>query len=65
MAELVRELSLSKAQGPLFYLKGSTVYGRKPRGKSHSVVELAGFIRSKGYLYYIKNGDLWRAKIKR
>lgn len=65
MAERVRELGLVKGQGPLFYLKGKTVWGRKPRGKAHKVVELAGFFRSAGYLYYIKDGDLWRAKVKR
>lgn len=64
MAEMVRRLGLKKAQGPLFYLKGSAIYGRTPRGRAHSVVTLKGFRRDKGWLYYVKAGDLWRSKRK-
>lgn len=56
----VKDLNLPK--GKVYYLnKKGDVWQLKPKKKVKSL----GLKREKGYIYYIKNGDLYRSKMKR
>ena len=54
--EKVKELNLSKG---MYYIKGTKVFQMKPK----KVVANFG-INDKEYIYFVKNGDLYRAKRK-
>lgn len=64
--EKVKSLGLTRSQGPTFSLRGrNEIWGGPTVKKQRHIADVLGFTREKDYLYFFKDGDLYRAKMKR
>jgi len=57
--EKIKELNLPS--GKVYYLNKQ---GHVAQLRPKRVVKKLGIKREKGYLYFVKNGDLWKTRMK-